>query len=315
MLKLLDIPEEIYHGDEYSDYINGSSIWEVYSTCPAQYKYSVSTTSKALEFGTQVHCAVLENELFKTKYVVEPDWSDCLSSDAAMKAWLKDSGQTGYSTKKTHQLIDMIHAVDPTVKVKLIEQANWSESIGDVEIIKQQDMDQLTLMHRTIHQFSAYSDLINNGHNEKSIVGEMDFEGIGKIKVKTRPDIISNDYLSITNYKTAASAKPADVVKACLNHGYFAKEMFNYDVYIQWMKESGANEETIAQVKVQILAQQKTAPFLPCGITLSPDQMALGREQYQKGLRALVGAINTDSWSCYTDGFITTETPSWAFYE
>lgn len=314
-LVLIDIPEEVYHGEEYADYISGSDIWEVYSTCPAQYKYSVKNPTKAMEFGTQVHCAILEPELFTKKYVPERDWSDYLSSDAAMKSWLKAHGQTGYSTKKSDQLIEMILACDDSVKIKKVEEEKWLNEIGDAEVIKKSDYEVLTEMQQTIHQFSNYSNLITNGFCEKSIVGVINIPEIGEVKVKIRPDIMSDDYLSTTNYKALASAKPEDVVNSSIRHGYFAKEMFNHDVYCAWLRQHGASEDMISSVRVQILAQQKTPPYLPCGIVLTEEQKELGRSQYMQGLLALVNAKQNDIWSTYTDGFIETETPTWAFYK
>lgn len=314
-LVLIDISEEIYHGEEYADFISGSAIWEVYSTCPAQYKYSVKNPTKAMEFGSQVHCAVLEPELFAKKYVAEQDWSDCLTSDAAMKSWLKAHGQSGYSTKKSDQLIEMILACDESVKIKKVEEEKWLNEIGDAEVIKKNDYEILTEMQQTIHQFGNYSSLISNGFCEKSIVGVINIPVIGGVKVKIRPDIISSDYLSITNYKTTTSAKPDDVVSSSVRLGYFAKEMFNYDVYCAWLRQNGASEDMINSVQVQILAQQKTPPYLPCGIVLTDEQKDIGRSQYMQGLLDLVNAKQNDTWATYTDGFIETETPAWAFYK
>ena len=91
------------------------------------------------------------------------------------------------------------------------------------------------------------------------------------VKVKTRPDIIFGQ--SITNYKTAASAKPKDLVKAAYNHGYFMKEVFNALVFEQF---NGYFPQ------INILAQSKKAPYVCTMFTMTQDMIDIGMAQLQE---------------------------------
>ena len=143
-----NMPNNTYHA--HDDSISKSTL-DRFSASP--YKFFNAPPmqqTKAMLTGSAFHAAVLEPEIFDELFAIEPDYSDCLSSDAAMKSWLKAAGQTGYSTKKTFQLIEMIHAIDPTVKIKTIEQANWLESHQETEIITPAVMEKVEGMKAAV---------------------------------------------------------------------------------------------------------------------------------------------------------------------
>lgn len=134
----IGMPNSVYHSQEG---ISKSSL-DRFADSPYKYFYGKPIKqTKAMVVGSATHAFVVEHDVFYKTFMVEPKFDDCLSTDAAMKAWLKERGQTGYSTKKGSELIDLCYRCDPELKFEAIERKKWEEYIGIESIMKSDHED------------------------------------------------------------------------------------------------------------------------------------------------------------------------------
>jgi hypothetical protein len=265
-----ELPENIYHGPLYGDFLSGSELWAYLDSCPAEYVYGERKETKSLITGSAVHSEVLEMHSFDELYYrgFEPT-EETFTSDAAIKARLKEIGIAGYSSKSGQDLYDMLLKAEPDAVIKNVEEAKLAEINEGKTMLSFKDYDMAKAMREQLMQYPNYAEYVTRGECESSIVGECVLFG-RKVLVKTRPDIIYN---SITNYKTAASAKPADLILQCFNNGYFMKEVFNALVFEQLY---GYFPE------INILAQSKKAPYVCTMFAMTKDMIDVGMAQLQK---------------------------------
>lgn len=266
-----ELPEVEYHGDKYADHLSGSELWAYLDSCPAEYVYGERKETASLITGSAVHSEVLEMHSFDDIYYrgFEPT-KETLTSDVAVKARLKEIGIAGYSTKKGKELYDMLLKADPGVVIKIVKEIELAEENEGKTLLSFKDYDMAKAMREQIMQYPIYSEYVSTGECESSIVGECEILG-RKVKVKTRPDIIYGN--SITNYKTARSAKPSELVRASFNSGYFMKEAFNALVFEQLHGHFPT---------INIMAQSKGKPYVCTMFEMTQDMIDIGMVQLQK---------------------------------
>lgn len=270
-LTAAELPEYEYHGEDYASYLSGSELWAYIDSCPAEYVYGEKKESKSLITGSAVHSEVLEMHSFDELYYrgFEPT-EETLTSDTAIKTRLKEIGITGYSTKKGKDLYEMLLKAEPNSVIKNVEEAKIAEENEGKEMLSFKDYDMAKAMRKQLMQYPNYAEYITLGECETSIVGECELFG-RKVLVKTRPDIIHGN--SITNYKTASSAKPDDLVRHSFKYGYFMKEVFNALVFEQL---NGFFPE------INILAQSKKQPYVCTMFTMTQDMIDIGIAQLEQ---------------------------------
>lgn len=266
-----ELPESEYHGEQYADHLSGSELWAYIDSCPAEYVYGERKETKSLVTGSAVHSEVLEMHSFDELYYrgFEPT-EESFTSDAAVKAQLKKIGIAGYSSKSGQDLYDMLLKAEPDAIIKNVEEAKLAEASEGKTLLSFKDYDMAKAMREQLMQYPNYAKYVTQGECESSIVGECVLFG-RKVLVKTRPDIIHGN--SITNYKTAASAKPADLILQCFNNGYFMKEVFNALVF---EKLNGYLPE------INIMAQSKKAPYVCTMFSMTQEMIDVGLAQLQK---------------------------------
>lgn len=287
-----------YHGEEFADYLSGSELWEYYSKCPAEAVYGEKKDTDALKFGSMMHMAMLEFDLFNETHARDFEApEDCLNSDSAMKSWLKAHGITGYSTKKQFDLVAMVHMADPEQKCFIDEQAKYQAQHEGKEFIKHDLYDQIITMRETMMNYPTYRDLILGSRCEHSVIGYSEKLGCN---VKVKPDIWPN---GIINYKTVSNAEPNKLLRDCFEFGYLLKEFFNGMII---------EELTGEFPQIAILAQSKKPPYVVTGIELDEEQIAIGREQFNQAFALWKECKEQDAYIDYTQGgFISVPTPDW----
>ena len=270
-LTAVELPESEYHGEQYADYLSGSELWAYIDSCPAEYVYGELEKTASLITGSAVHSEVLEMHNFDELYYrgFEPT-EESFTSDAAIKAKLKAIGMTGYSTKKGQELYDQLLKAEPTSIIKNVEDAKLAELNEGKTLLSYKDYDLAKAMREQLMQYPTYAEYVQNGECEASIVGECELFG-RTVKVKTRPDIVYGN--SITNYKTAASAKPSDLVRHSFKYGYFMKEVFNALVFEQLHGHFPC---------INILAQSKKAPYVCTMFEMTQDMIDVGMALLQQ---------------------------------
>ena len=283
----LELPESEYHGEAYADYLSGSELWAYYDDCPAEYAYGEREETKSLITGSAVHSEVLEMASFDELYYrgFEPV-EGAYTSDQSIKDKLREAGRTGYSTKKGMDLYNMLLEVEPDAIIAKVEIEKLALENEGKTCLSYKDYDMAKAMRKQLMNYPTYAEYVKHGECESSIIGDCEILG-RKVKVKTRPDIIFGQ--SITNYKTASSAKPSELVRHSYRYGYFMKEVFNALVFEQM---------TGVFPQINILAQSKKAPYVCTMFTMTQDMIDIGMAQLEQAFAL---------WSACKDNGVVTD--------
>lgn len=304
-----ELTNEQYHAD--TEHINGSGLWNIYDRCPAAWRYKdeEDEQSKALIFGTGSHTALLEPERFDAEYARMPVVDDfpkdkdgkptVLVTTADMNSWAKERGIKGLSGKSKAEVIKIIRATGEPVKIydeeRLIAEINANGRI----LLEGNDYDAIQQMRAVIHANSYYSSLLAGAYAEVSILGELNGE-----KAKVRFDCLTKGG-DIIDYKTAVSAKPDEFFRHAARLGYFMKMAMQHDMFVAAYGH--------APRSVNLLAQEKKAPFIPALIRLTEEQLRIGRIQLHGAMEIYKACKKANSWPGYSMGnpVIEMETPEW----
>lgn len=277
-----------YHNNEgwAAEYVSGSSLSDIHSSCPAAWKFANRQPSKALEFGTQSHTNFESKELFESQYMraTDPDdVKDLITSQAALASKLKSFGLSGTSGKQYPELIKMMVDCGEDLNVlwliEMIEQ-NVAVSNGK-ELVSAKAYDSCVAMRNVLESIPEHNACMNSvtAMREFSIFGELlcvkdedgsDIEGSG-VKTKVRLDsvdycenvkasvvigyedgipvveqVVYPNALVITDYKTTSSANPKEFSKLAYDHGYYLKMALQRDMLAKALKV-GAFGDSIPQ--------------------------------------------------------------------
>ena len=294
-----ELANEDYHAEV--DHISGSALTVIHNECPAAWRFAGESTSKALEFGIASHAAILEPEKFNNEFVRgldKSDFPDALTSDVAIKAWLKGRGVKGYSGKNTEQLINMCANTGENVDIWTLMLEAFEVSNMDATIVPAKDFDQIGVMRDVVFGQEENVKLLSGGKFEHSYLATIDIEG-ELYQVKIRPDCVNADG-AIMDYTTTRSVNPNHFGKQAHDMGYWLKLALQSDLLSMYLgKKVGAG----------LLAQDKKEPFITQMYWLTDDQLAVGREQYKYALRLHGICKEQDAWPAYSDGAMELPTP------
>lgn len=304
-----ELTNEQYHAD--TEHINGSGLWNLYDRCPAAWRYKdeEDEQSKSLIFGTGSHTALLEPERFDAEYARMPVVDDfpkdkdgkptVLVTTADMNSWAKERGIKGLSGKSKAEVIKIIRATGEPVRIydeeRLIAEINANGRI----LLEGNDYDAIQQMRAVIHANSYYSSLLAGAYAEVSILGELNGE-----KAKVRFDCLTKGG-DIIDYKTAVSAKPDEFFRHAARLGYFMKMAMQHDMFVAAYGH--------APRSVNLLVQEKKAPFIPALIRLTEEQLHIGRIQLHGAMEIYKACKKANSWPGYSMGnpVIEMGTPEW----
>ncbi len=191
---LLDIPEEIYHAEKR--FISKHSL-DIFRESPFKYKEMIEgrlerTTSAAMEFGTALHCAVLEPEKFAEIYV--------------------DAGAINRRTKEG--------------------KAQWESLIASgKKPLSVDDFSKISSIRDNIFSHEAAADLFSGkGLNEVSLFSTNAFKTMDgyKFKAKCRMDrlILKDNCAVIIDLKTASDVSDKAIQRAIANFRYDIQAYF-----------------------------------------------------------------------------------------
>lgn len=318
-----------YHDKESwcAEYVSGSSLGDIYATCPAAWRFAVRKDTGALEFGTQSHTVMLEVDRFDKTYRRAPaadDFKNAITSQMALASHLKNVvGLKGTSGKQYPDLIKMMVDADLDLNVMwLIEMIAESQARAHgVELVKPESYDNCMSMRSTILNIPEHAAIINSptAYRELSIFGE-----IFGVKVKVRIDhvdiqknytiwewdenlqehvpTVHPEVIVITDYKTTQSVKPEEFGRHAYNFGYYLKMALQRDLFV------AAHDEK-RPVVVQLLAQEKKEPFLPLCFRITKDQLRIGRNQYVSVIHQFSECKKHDVWPSYENGAPVVDLP------
>lgn len=288
-----ELTNEAYHQE--SGHVSGSGLAQIFSTCPAAYKFAEHDDSnKALKFGTLAHTVILENSVFDATYYRQPaqeEFEDLITSKAALATRLKSMGIAGTSGKDYPELMEMLALTGESLNVWWDIQRSSESKASGREIVSAKDFDTVQAMREVLCGIPAYNSIVNSetAQRELSIFGE-----IGECGVKVRLDHVDVvcDVVVITDYKTTSDASPEGFGRLAANYGYLLKMALQRDLFVRAFNEK-------RKVVVQLLAQEKKAPYLPMLYTLSDAHIALGRRQYMQALATYKQCKKYDKWPGY----------------
>lgn len=304
-----ELTNEQYHAD--TEHINGSGLWNIYDRCPAAWRYKdeEDERSKALIFGTGSHTALLEPERFDAEYARMPVVDDfpkdkdgkptVLVTTADMNSWAKERGIKGLSGKSKAEVIKIIQATGEPVKIYDVIREEAEKAAVGKQMLEGSDYDAIQQMRAVIHANSYYSSLLAGAYAEVSILGELNGE-----LAKVRFDCLTKGG-DIIDYKTAVSAKPDEFFRHAARLGYFMKMAMQHDMFVAAYGH--------APRSVNLLVQEKKAPFIPALIRLTEEQLHIGRIQLHGAMEIYKACKKANSWPGYSMGnpVIEMETPEW----
>jgi hypothetical protein len=121
-----------------------------------------------MQFGSAVHCAVLEPEKFDSLYTCRVDASDypgCLVTADDLKRWLAERGLPT-SAKRKDELIARVIEADSTVPIlDVLEARHAEESAGKVEFRKP-DWERIQGAAEALHDEPRLNELLSDGEPE-----------------------------------------------------------------------------------------------------------------------------------------------------
>lgn len=315
-----------YHAKEgwVSEYVSGSSLADIFNTCPAAWKFAVrDDSSKALVFGTQSHTVMLEVERFNHTYRRAPlvsEIKNAFTAQTALAAHLKNVvGLTGTSGKTYPDLLKMMvdNELDLNVMWLIDLIAECQARADGVELVKAEDYDNCMAMRATLLNIPEHAAVINSetAMRELSIFGV-----VFGVKVKVRLDHVEKLYdvtidgvhydevVIITDYKTTQSVKPSEFGRHAFNFGYYLKMALQRDLFKAAFKEE-------CPIIVRLLAQEKKEPFLPLGFTMQNEQLSIGRSQYVSVLHQFAACQEHDVWPSYEQNAANVALPTPEFVQ
>lgn len=295
------LTNEQYHEDEA--YITGSSLWTIFSKCPAAWRFQkaqedkakkLNSAQKPLTFGTTSHTMLLEPERFSREFFRLPDpdaYPELITSLAKIQSWLKERGQKGYSNKTAAELIAMCRAIQQpgeTLNIWHEIEANAVKEANGREIVPAKDWDRVHSMRDVLLANHNYRRIIETGEPELSL-----FCVIDGVPVKVRLDRVT-DTGEIIDYKTTQSAEPEKFGRLAHDLGYWCKMALQHDCFklAYQMDPNGT----------KLLVQEKDEPWLAIMNRLTPEQLLIGRGQYKTALQVYKHCMERDVWPAYANG-------------
>ena len=231
--------------------IETTSLAHYYATCPYNPgRVDEDDDSEALIFGRAAHTLLLGEEGFKTEYLIRPDAYPDAKGDE--KAW------NGNATWCRKWLADAARA-------------------GKTVLTKAQ-LDRIVGMAEAMARHPTIRGGILNGQIERSVFWRDPLTGVW---LKSRPDALPEDDLTLVDLKSCASAHPLAVRKAISDHGYEQQLA---------LAEDGLRETRgqIIRERVLVFVESKR----PHAINIKPvveDAINWGRRQNRRAIDRFAG--------------------------
>lgn len=262
--------------EDYHNYpaIGSTSLRKLISKTPFHYKWSLDNPSeptKALQFGTAVHQAMLESKYFKGNVAVVPIFE----------------GRT-----KRGELTTNLNCAEVREKFD-----KWHLENASKIIIDEEQMIKIKNILLAISSHKRAAQLISSGHSEESLFWTDPESGM---QCKSRPDFIREGHI-IVEVKTTQDASARNFFYDSLRYGY----------HIQAAMQLDAATECFGQVHdthITIAVESEAPHALQC-FQMKPHMIQEGRQLYQAGLLTLKKCQETGSWPAFGDNIVPLELP------
>jgi len=226
-------------------------------------------STDAQEFGTAVHMAILEPDLFEKTYFVFDD-------EEIVAKLIGGGSKSPRATKEYKEWVE----------------AEMQRHSGRVSIGKQ-EMESFLVVQKRLQQDSRYHQMIVPQEKETSFYVDNFYEGIG---VKIRPDCASNG-LPEVDIKTTKDVTPIGFKREFFKYGYDIQRALYLDVLTEY---GYVVPESI------ILAIGNQPPFLHEFYHIPKDWIIAAREKYKYGLQQIKRMREGKYYDGYAHKFMTT---------
>ena len=148
--------------------------------------------------------------------------------------------------------------------------------------------DEADIMVAALKKHPVAPKLLANGDAEKSLFWQ---DKTNNIWCRARIDWMPKAGNIFTDYKTCASANPADIAKSIYNFGYFQQAEW----YMRGIKALGICDNP----QFAFIFQESKPPYDVIVVQLDPTALALGKILNDKASAIFSCAIKSDNWHGY----------------
>lgn len=284
------IPEALYHARIPG--VASKSVLDMYDRAPAVHdawlKGAEGKTSEAFAFGKAFHCAVLEPDVYRATYTVEPDFTfaepdfgDCRFKEAKAKrdAWREANGY----------------------KESLSARDRWREANAGKQLLEQADATAIAGMVRSIAAHPLASKmLLGDGVSELTVKWTDPATGI---VCKSRADRYAKAFRLCVDLKSTDDARASVFAKSVANHGYHRQAAFYEDGF------AAVGEPLDGFVFVAV---EKRPPYLVAIFNLEDEDVMDGRRENRAHLSMMAECIERGVYPGYPETIQTLSLPRWA---
>ena len=285
-------------------------------------------SSSSSKLGMAAHGAILSDENFEQKFLRDFDKDDhheTLTSDGAVKTWVKQQGRTGYSKMSGRELWEFAAETGNHPPIlgleKLVKEAE--AEAGNMVLVSGKEYDEVILMRDTLKGIDFFNEIVENSTLGYGITCDVKIEGYtDPISVKVKCDMITKNYYegkpaesnsdqchpgtpsgyAVPDYKTGSDVSAKEFGIQCVRAHEYLKQSFITDVM------SMVHDEDF---KPGILVQMNKAPYIPVLYWLNNAQVNDGREQYMAALSKYAESCIDDVWPAQGEYEQELETPKW----
>lgn len=168
-------------------------------------------------------------------------------------------------------------------------------------ILKADDYADCVAMQASVAKSEQARPYLTGGHAEVTMLWEREIIPGFPISLKGRFDYLSP--LGPVDLKTCVDASPEDFGRAVFNLGYLAQSALYLDGY---------RAITGKAHRFNIVAVEKSAPFVTQVYYLTEEQLAYGRELYTKWLAQVAFCRLENDWPAYSREPMPLTLPGWA---
>lgn len=223
--------------------------------------------TNSMQLGTDVHCALLEPELFEQNYIIIPD-------DAP---------------KKPTSL--QIKAKNPSTAT--LEQIEWWDDFtklaGNKTIITQDDWLTCVNIRETVLNHPVAGVWFRSGKAEQTFYNADPDTGL---LLKCRPDFMNDNGVMIDLKKTI-NASTSEFGRTAANYGYHIQAAFYVDLM--------ANLYGDAPDLFVFVAVEEAFPHAVNVLFIDEDDLEIGRTIYKRDLMTILECTERNYWPDYCD--------------
>lgn len=223
--------------------------------------------TRAKQLGTDVHCALLEPDLFAKNYIIIPEYAPKKPSSTQVKA------------------------KNPSLNT--IEQIEWWDGFiakaGDKTIITQSDWDTCVNIRETVLNHPVAGVWFESGKAEQTFYGVDPDTGL---LLKCRPDFMNDNGVMIDLKKTV-NASTSEFGRSAGNYGYHIQAAFYVDLLTNLYGD--------APDLFIFVAVEEEFPHAVNVLFIDEDDMETGRTIYKRNLMKISECLENNHWPDYCD--------------